>query len=173
MDMRRIEKRGQRLFFNRRGLTLIEILTAAAILAASFALFYNVFIINWTALEGYIVRNQLWQEAATVIRLMSADGRGAKAIDIVEITSSRKAVRFIDKTSTPIALYEIFPNGNLQRSDGGGNTTLMSDNVFFGSSSFVKNGQALEIILSLRAPVLIKTVQISTVNEIFPRNYRN
>jgi len=159
------------LLINCRGLSLIEVLASGMILAASFALFYNVFVINWTALEGYIARNQLWQEAATIIRQMSDDGRHAKVIEIVEDTASRKAVRFMDKASVRIALYEILPNGELHRTDIAGNRTLMSDHLLFGSASFQKDGQALEIALSLETGVLTKTVQIDTVNEVFPRNY--
>ncbi len=163
------ERRGGDL--DRRGLTLIEVLVAAAILAASFALFYNVFVIHWTALEGTIARDQLWQEAGTIVRQMSDDGRRAKVIEMVEDTASRKAVRFMDKAGGLLGLYEMFPNGHLQRTDAGGNTTLMSDHMLFGPSEFKKDHHSLRIKLSLEAPVLTKTVRVDTENEIFPRNY--
>jgi len=157
---------------SRQGITFVEVLTALVIIAAAFGVFYGVFVMNWMALEGYIVRTQLWDEASTIIRKLTEDGRFSKTIEIVELSDGNKTVRFFDRSGEQVAVYTITADGSLQRTEGA-NSSLLSKNIQFGESTFEKDGPALKVKLSLQEQVITRRIRISTENEVFPRNYLN
>jgi len=158
----------------RRGLSLVEILTTLFIIAAALGVFYAVFITNWTALESYMVRAQLWEEAGVITRRLTDDGRLAKAIYFQENPGVTQTVRFHDRSGTQFAEYTFDSNGDLKRTDNLTSTVeLLSENVYFAESTFSKDGPALQARLTFQAPVLTQDVKIVTENEIFPRNYLN
>jgi len=154
-----------------RGLSVVELLAAIAIIGGIIAVFYSVFVTNWLAIEQYTVRTHLWEEVSRIMRRMTADGHAATAVQVTVVPATSKTVRFNDRAGNQIALYQIDNAGLIQRWGASGSPAeQLSASADFVNSSLATSGRALQVRLELEDLALTHLVEVASENEIFPRN---
>lgn len=151
-------------------LTLVETLTAMAILSVALIFFQAVLKTSWFAYQDRIARANLWQEANEVAEKVTDDGRMARQIDIATATDGTQSAQFIDRDDVVFVTYLITPDGKLQVDRGGGNVDVLTTHVDDLESFFQKDGKALMINLALQDATFSRMAKIETILEVFPRN---
>jgi len=150
-----------------KAFTLFEVMTALVIVGVLSVTFYNILFLNNSAVMAYITRMELWQDIGHIIDRMTDDARAAHQISVA---ADSRSVSFFDQNSALIASYAILSNGQCQRTDGNGVTSL-SPYVDHANSSFANVGpSSLSINLTLREISLTGDVVASTSTEVFARN---
>lgn len=154
---------------NKQGITLIELLTALGVFAVAAGMFYTVFVTNWMAYDERITRANLWQEMDQSIERITREARAASFLEVEEDLVSRTTT-FYDENDQALMSYVMRSDGMLDVSSDQSNYLTLTNNLDFPRSSFVKNGESLEVNLTLKAKTLRKEISVKATTEIFPRN---
>jgi len=152
-----------------RGMTLVEMLVVLVISAVGIVLFYTVFITNWQAYQTHLTRSNLWEEADTIMEMVSTSVRDMRQID-VESGDEQQTATLTDPDGNIFASFLMTRAGEFQIVSAGNNTSTLTKNLDYPRSSFVKQGKALLVNLALTDQVFRQQVKIQTAAEIFPRN---
>lgn len=151
-------------------LTLVETLTAMAILSVALIFFQAVLKTSWFAYQDRIARANLWQEANEVAEKLTDDGRLAGQIDIATASDGTQSASFLDREDNLFVTYLITVNGELQVDRGGGNVDVLTTHVDSVESFFQKDGKSLIVNLALQDATFSRMARIETSWEVFPRN---
>ncbi len=150
----------------KRGFTLVELVTVVAIIGISSAIFFSVFLLNWTALDGDIERTNLWQDANEIIDRISLDVRIATAIDV---SADGKTLTLTQGGGDVV--YSFTSDGRcLYTSDA--TTEVLSEDVNYDGSLFEENEAhtSVTVTLDLQKDVLGRNVEVATSTEVYSRN---
>lgn len=152
---------------DRRGVTLVELMTVMAILAVSVGMFYTVWFSNWRTFDHHTAVADLWSDANEIAEQMSMDGRAASQITVAV---GQKSVDFVNALGNTYATYQITAAGDFTITRGAAVTTV-TDRIDFANSNFIQQGSALQTDLILvDEEVLGDDVSINAQMEVFPRN---
>lgn len=149
--------------------TLVELVTVVAVIGIGSALFYLIFILNWSSFDNLIARVDLRQEANQIIEKISFEGRWAERKNIPH--DKTLVLFFPDGTSTT---YTFTSEGELQRLRGT-TITILSRNVDFSNSSFEDEVGGVEVNsfivnLVLEEDVFGRRIEVRSSTEIYLRN---
>lgn len=168
---------------NRRGFSLIEMVTVLAVVGTLVGVIYSVFITNGQNFQDQITRADLLQEANLIFEQMTDDARAAKRFDINTGTTDggdqQKSVAIIDfddnevryvitELSADRTIIERQPIGD--DPDNLPPAQLLSDQVVIDTSDFVADGNSLTINLALASNTFHRQVQVLASTEIYSRN---
>jgi len=157
-------------FKRNKGITLVELVMALAILGVTVSILYMVFFSNWRAYEDRIARANLWTEANEIMETMTMDGRVAHQINVSQQQDGSFVTTFVDTLDQPIATYVMTDDGRFQVARAQGEFRTISEYLVLERSSFIKDGESLNMTLALQDNVFGKPVGVQTAIEIYPRN---
>ena len=149
--------------------TLVETLTAMAILGVAILFFQIVLRTTWFAYQDRILRANLWQEANEIAEKVTDDGRLARQVDIAASNGAQSAT-FIDKDDNVFATYTMTTGGELQVARAGGNPDVLTTHLDNMQSFFQKDGKSLILNLALQDKNFSRNVLVKTSLDVFPRN---
>lgn len=167
---------GHRLFLkslkNRRGFSLVEIITVLVILGVSISIFYAVFITNWLAFQDRIIRADLWMDADAIIDAISEDIRSAESFDVSPDNNGGQVLTITDLNGVP-TLYAMRASGifEYQRPPALGFSEL-SRHLRMPDSFMQISNDVLQVNLVLGDNLFFRDIRIETSTEIYSRNQR-
>lgn len=151
---------------HRRGFTLVEMVTAVAVVGIGIGIFYTVFLQNWWAFDDQFSRINLWQDANEIARLITDDVRASSRLAVTTNEDVKTATLILPDGSSIV--YSMNREEVLQRTKGG-TTSILSQNVDFQESSFIAAQNSLKLTLTLWDTVFGRRVEVSTSTQVFPR----
>lgn len=166
-----------RRLHNKKGISLVEIVTVIAILGVSIGLFYTVFVINWKAFEQFIAQANLSQDMNAIVEKISADGRFAKDIQYLD-NGTIKQVTFTYPDTTPPTTYRVTSSGSFVVFKNG-KTTILSNLVDFSKTAFARrdsngniigNNRFMSMDITMTDNVLGLVLTLRSITDIYTRN---
>jgi prepilin-type N-terminal cleavage/methylation domain-containing protein len=156
-----------RLSENKKGFSLVELLTVVIIIGISIGLFYTTFYYNWLTMNTYTARADLMQEMDQVIDVVTE--------------KVREADDFTISTSPTLSTVTLSPSGQVLSFDSTGQFLFqngpsiqnLSYSVDSANSSFTSDTGALNLQLTLREPTPGQDAILSTFIQVYPRNRNN
>jgi prepilin-type N-terminal cleavage/methylation domain-containing protein len=154
---------------DKKGFTLIESLTALAIIGFFMLFFYTLFFLNWQACEQFLAQAEFGQEMDQIMGQIAGDGRYSVAININN-NANMKQVDFTDPNGN-VSKYTMNDNGQLTIAHGQEVETI-TDKLDFADSSFVQDNQAIVVKIVLSDEIFGYPVALATQTEIYSRNWQ-
>lgn len=158
-----------KLNFNKKGVSLVEMLVVVVIVGIAMATFYLVFLKNWEAFDILITRANLAQELDTVVDKIIYDARGSQTINIV----NPKEVRFVDPSNIA-RTYRFNQNPpQVQLLQGNNPSIILSNSLDFANSSFSNvgtNSKTIQVQLSLLENIFGKNINVQSSFQVYRRN---
>ena len=154
---------------NRKGFTLVELLTVVIIIGIASGIFYSVFALNWKAMDGFMSRANLWQEINVILDDMRFYGRQSASMTITN-SGTTKSVVLTGLDGLMTATYSMDQNGEFRVIDKIGRNEVLSRNVDFAKSQFGSDVHALEVEVALIDDNFGQKIHARSSTEIFLRN---
>ncbi len=157
-------------FENKKGLTLTEIITVVAVIGVASLFVHAVFIQNWSYYTDRIARADMWSDANRIVESMTDNGRQAAQIDVSAKSDDEQTATMIAVDGSVIGIYRMTNNGRFEVEREDGLIKMLSENIDYENTEFMKDGEALLIDLALADTVFARRVNFVTSTEIYPRN---
>jgi len=163
-------------------MSLIEMVTVVAIVGIFISFFYSELLLNWQALDNYIVRADFGQELDQMVDSITQYGRQAHTINVVttpatqattttQATPATQTATFLDPSGVTLAVYTIDSTGQFKVNYNSGSQVIAKDLDFINSSFFNGgNTNFLQANLALRGQIFVFPVAQSTSVEVYSRN---
>lgn len=150
---------------NRRGISLVEILTVLAIVGIGSGLFYSVFYVNWIAFEKELALADLQLEADEIMEAVAIDVRYSVDFAVAEGGKEVAITLPLDEIIT----YTVTEAGEVTRVKDETTKTFTS-RADYDASLFTDIGNYLAFDLTLFDTIVGDRLAISVSTQAYPRN---
>lgn len=150
---------------NKRGISLVEILTVLAIVGIGSGLFYSVFYVNWIAFEKQLALADLQLEADEIMETIAIDVR--YSVDFI-VEEGGKEVS-ITLPQDEIVTYTVTEAGEVSRTKAETTKTFTS-RADYDASIFTDVGNYLAFDLTLFDTIVGDRLALSVSTQAYPRN---
>ncbi len=150
---------------NKRGISLVEILTVLAIVGIGSGLFYSVFYVNWIAFEKELALADLQLEADEIMEAVAIDVR--YSVDFIVAEGGKEVA--IQLPQDVIVTYTVTEAGEVSRTKDE-TTKIFSPRADYDASIFTDIGNYLAFDLTLFDTIAGHRLALSVSTQAYPRN---
>ena len=151
---------------NKKGFSLLEVMTTVMILGISVGLFYTTFYYNWLTMDTYATRSNLMQEMDQILDFVTDKVRQAQSVSI-PITDPKT----VNLTPSSLGSFSYTANGLFTFQPAGGTAQNLSYSVDPSNTIFTKGASGdLTVQLTLKQPTSGKNAILSSTVQVYPRN---